>query len=134
MRGLRLFRPLVPRFDCASVGRRMDKRGRRIAENEALFRDLNEEVGAVAHSFSATGEDRTFDFLCECGNPACAQRVPVTLTSYEELRGSPVRFVVVPGHEIPDVERVIETTPAYYVIEKFGDAAAIARERDPRRT
>lgn len=111
----------------------MDERGRRIAENEALFRDLNEEVGAVAHSFSSAGEDSTFDFLCECGDPACAQRVPVTLAKYEALRSSPVRFVVVPGHETPDVERVIETTGAYTVIEKFGEAAGIARERDPRR-
>jgi hypothetical protein len=111
----------------------MDDRARRIAENEALFRDLNEEVGAVAHSFSAGGETRAFDFLCECGDPACAQRVPLTLTKYEELRGSPLRFVVVPGHEFPDVEHVIETTPAYSVIEKFGEAAKIVRERDPRR-
>jgi hypothetical protein len=44
-----------------------------------------------------------------------------------------VRFVVVPGHEITDVERVIETTPAYSVIEKFGEAAEIVRDRDPRR-
>jgi hypothetical protein len=111
----------------------MDERARRIAENEALFRDLNEEVGAVAHTFSLAGETRTFDFLCECGDPACAQRVPVMLTKYEELRTSPLHFVVVPGHEITDVERVIETTPAYSVIEKFGEAADIVRDRDPRR-
>lgn len=112
----------------------MDERAARIAENEALFRDFNEEVGAVAHSFSAGGENRTFDFLCECGDPVCAQRVPVALANYEELRSSPVRFVVVPGHEIPDVERVVETTPDYNIIEKFGEAAGIARDRDPRRS
>jgi hypothetical protein len=111
----------------------MDDRARRIAENEALFRDLNEEVGAVAHSFSVGGESRAFDFLCECGDAACAQRVPVTLMKYEELRSSPLRFVVVPGHEFRDVEHVIETTPAYSVIEKFGEAAKIVRDRDPRR-
>lgn len=111
----------------------MDERTRRIAENEALFRDLNEEVGAVAHSFSLGGETRAFDFLCECGDPTCAQRVPLTLIKYEELRGSPLRFVVVSGHEIPDVERVVETTPAYSVIEKFGEATEIVRDRDPRR-
>jgi hypothetical protein len=110
----------------------MDGRTRRIAENEALFRDLNEEVGAVAHSFSQRGESRTFDFLCECGDSSCAQRVPVTLTKYEELRGSPLRFVVVPGHEIPDVEHVVEETAHYSVIEKFGEAAEIVRDRDPR--
>ena len=78
--------------------------------------------------------NRTFDFLCECGDSACAQRVPVTLPKYEELRGSALQFLVVPGHEIPDVERVVETREDYMVVEKFGESAEIARDRDPRRT
>ena len=51
------------------------------------------------------------------------------------VTGSTPRNVRLPIYlEGADVERVIETTPAYSVIEKFGDAAEIARERDPRRT
>lgn len=111
----------------------MDDRARRIAENEALFRDLNEHVGVVAHSFAGGGDERAFEFLCECGDASCADRVPMTLAAYEELRSSSVRFFVLPGHEIPDVERVVATTPAYTVIEKIGDAAALARQRDSRR-
>jgi hypothetical protein len=107
-------------------------RARRIAENEALFRDLNEEVGIVAHAFSDGDEERTFDFLCECGDASCAERVPVTLAAYEQLRSSPVRFFVVPGHEIAEVERIIERAEGYTVIEKIGETAEIARERDPR--
>jgi hypothetical protein len=111
----------------------MSERERRIAENEALFRDLNEEVGVVAQSFSAGGEARTFDFLCECGDVTCALPVPLTLARYEELRSSPIRFFVVPGHELPDVEVVVESHEKYFVIEKRGEAAEIVRERDPRR-
>jgi hypothetical protein len=109
-----------------------DDRATRIAENEALFRDLNEEVEAVAHSFSGGGESRAFEFLCECGDATCAQRIPVTLDAYESVRSSPVAFVVVPGHEIPAVERVIEARAEYSIIEKLGETAEIARERDPR--
>jgi len=111
----------------------MNERERRIAENEALFRDLNEEVGVVAQSFSSGGEERTFDFLCECGDVACAMPVPLTLARYEELRRSPIRFFVVPGHEVEDVEVVVESHDAYLVIEKTGEAADIVRERDPRK-
>jgi hypothetical protein len=110
----------------------MDERGRRIAENEAMFRDLNEEVGVVAHSFSADGETRSFDFLCECGEASCVARVPLALATYEAVRTNPLRFVVVPGHEAPDVERVVEQRAAYTIIEKVGETAEIARERDPR--
>ena len=111
----------------------MDDRARRIAENEALFRDLNEHVGVVAHSFAGGGDERAFEFLCECGDASCADRVPMTLAAYEELRSSSVRFFVVPGHELPDVEVVVESHEAYYVIEKTGEAADIVRERDPRK-
>jgi len=111
----------------------MTEREQRIAENEALFRDLNEEVGVVAHSFSSPGEERTFDFLCECGDATCATPVALTLPAYEELRRSPIRFLVVPGHESAGVEVVVETRDRYVVVEKIGDAAEIARERDPRR-
>jgi hypothetical protein len=110
----------------------MDERGRRIAENEAMFRDLNEEVGVVAHSFSADGETRSFDFLCECGEAACVARVPLALDVYEQVRSSPLRFIVIPGHEFPEVERVVETHDRYAVVEKTGDGAEIARDRDPR--
>ena len=110
----------------------MNARERRLAENETLFRDLNEEVGVVAHSFSSGGEERTFDFLCECSDAACATAVPLTLAAYEELRRSPVRFLVVPGHESADVEIVVEAHDRYLVVEKVGEAAEIARERDPR--
>jgi hypothetical protein len=112
----------------------MTEREQRIAENEALFRDLNEEVGVVAHSFSAVGEERTFDFLCECGDAACAVTVSMTLAAYEELRSSPVRFFVVPGHQADDVEVVVESHDGYLVIEKTGEAAELARERDPRKS
>jgi hypothetical protein len=110
----------------------MDERARRIAENESLFRDLNEEVGAVAHSFSPRGETGTYDFLCECADPTCTARVSLQLPLYEQVRASPVRFFVVPGHELPDVELVVETHPAYTIVEKAGESASIARERDPR--
>jgi hypothetical protein len=111
----------------------MNDRERRIAENEALFRDLNEEVGVVAHAFSTGGEDRTFDFLCECGDATCATAVAITLEAYEALRRSPVRFFVVPGHQSDDVEVVVEAHENYLVVEKTGEAAKIARERDPRK-
>jgi hypothetical protein len=40
---------------------------------------------------------------------------------------------VAPGHEIPDIERVVARHPSYFVVEKQDpDAAEVARESDPR--
>jgi hypothetical protein len=40
---------------------------------------------------------------------------------------------VAPGHEIPDIERVVARQPTYFVVEKQDpDAEEVARETDPR--
>lgn len=103
----------------------------RIAQNEALYRSVNEKIEDLNRAFAPVLE--TMSIVCECGDASCATQIEVDVTTYERIRADPVLFFVVPGHEITDVERVIETTPAYSVIEKFGEAADIVRDRDPRR-
>jgi hypothetical protein len=57
----------------------------------------------------------------------------MTLAEYEAIRAEPTRFFVVPGHERPEIESVVERHGAYLVVEKREeDAEAVARETDPR--
>jgi hypothetical protein len=57
----------------------------------------------------------------------------MTLVEYEAIRAEPTCFVVVPGHERPEIERVVERHPAYLIVEKRQeDAAEVAIETDPR--
>jgi hypothetical protein len=101
-----------------------------MARNEALFREVNERIEDVQAGFSA--EERV-DFLCECGSDDCTQPISLTLAEYEQIRQNPEHFVVVPGHDVVDVERVVEQTDHYAVVEKLpGAPAKIALERDPR--
>jgi hypothetical protein len=102
-----------------------------MARNEALFREVNERIEDVQSGFDAHG--RT-DFLCECGSDDCTQPISLTLAEYEHIRQDPKHFVVVPGHDVVDVERVVEQTDRYAVVEKLpGAPAKIALERDPRK-
>jgi hypothetical protein len=48
----------------------------------------------------------------------CTRTIRLNLQEYEEVRSQPGRFVIVPGHEILDVERVVEAGERYDVIEK----------------
>ena len=101
-----------------------------MARNEALFREVNERIEDVQAGFSA-GEG--VDFLCECGSDDCTQPISLTLAEYEQIRQNPKHFVVVPGHDVVDVERVVEQKDHYAVVEKLpGAPAKIALERDPR--
>jgi hypothetical protein len=112
------------------VGARED----RLAKNETLFREVNERVAEVASGFIETEtQSEPVEFACECGRADCTEPIAMTLVEYEAARAEPTRFVVVPGHEQPEIETVVERHPTYLVVEKREeDAEEIARETDPR--
>jgi hypothetical protein len=101
------------------------------ARTEAIFREVNEAIAKTAVSFDASEAD----FVCECADPDCAHRVTASLESYEQVRSDGTHFMLVPGHEEPSVERVIDRTPAtYWVVEKFSEVLSRnVRRLNPRR-
>jgi hypothetical protein len=109
----------------------VDDRQRRIGENEALFRQVNERVKDVNRSFSLVLEHG--DYLCECGDESCVERITLTAEQYERVRDDATHFVVRPGHVVPDVEEVVRREPGFEVVRKReGEPAELARETDPR--
>lgn len=108
----------------------MDAREERLARNEALFREVNERVRAVAAQHG--GEPHLYQFFCECSNVDCTFQLEATLGEYEAVRARPNRFLVAPDHWLPEVETVAERTDRWWVVEKHGDAAELAEELDPR--
>jgi hypothetical protein len=100
----------------------------RLAMNEATFRKVNEgmEVGQDPGGL--------LTFICECGRLGCNRLVELTRAEYEGVRANPRRFAVLAGHEIEDVERVVERHDRYLVVEKAGDVEAeVVENTDPRR-
>jgi hypothetical protein len=101
----------------------------KLAANEGLFREVNE---AIARGLWPGNEEQTVRFRCECAALECNQTVALTVREYESVRANPRRFVLVEGHERGKVEVVVERLREYVVVEKLGDGAAVAEERDPR--
>ena len=105
----------------------------RRARNEALFREVNERVEEVSSRLSPLeGESALTGFICECSREDCTDLVETTTGQYEAVRSDPRRFLILPGHEDLQVDRVVERHPGFLVVEKFGEASEIAIERDPR--
>jgi nitrate reductase alpha subunit len=101
----------------------------KMARTEAAFREVNEAIAATAARFNA---DET-DFVCECADTDCAHRLTAELDDYEDVRAEPTRFLLAPGHDEPTIERVVERTSKYHVVEKFGPVvASIVQQLDPR--
>lgn len=108
-----------------------DERAARIGRNEALFREVNEQIDGLNRTISQA--ERTMHIVCECGDLACSAGLVVPLPAYEEVRADPARFFVQPGHEAPDVEDVVEEQPGYTVVRKRpGTPERVAVETDPR--
>ena len=62
-------------------------------------------------------------FVCECGHLGCSETVELSLTEYEEVRTGFERFLVVPGHQIGDIEDVVEQHRSFLVVAKRDDEA-----------
>jgi hypothetical protein len=90
---------------------------RRLRHNEQLFRAVNDEVREVR----ADQDGPRIAFVCECADRDCRERLEASDAEYRAIRAGENRYLVVPGHVVPEIERVVETTSRYTVVEK--DAA-----------
>lgn len=101
----------------------------RAAAAEVNGRQVNE---AIERGTKAAG---TAVFVCECGNLGCNSTVELTIAAYEGVRSGFERFLVVPGHELEDIEDVVERHADYLVVAKRdGQAVALAAVTDDRGT
>jgi hypothetical protein len=102
----------------------------RRATTEALFRDVNERIAESAERFRA---DST-EFVCECADPNCTERVEASLDDYERIRGDGAQFLLAPGHEHSDIERVVADRGRFRIVEKMHERVRSTVKRlDPRR-
>lgn len=102
---------------------------RRLAENEVLFRDVNQQI---AKGFKELGEiaseennqewvqeaDKPIEFYCECSNIECRERIRLKPSQYGTIHKNSSQFVVLPGHNLPEIERIVSSEEDYLVVEK----------------
>ncbi len=104
----------------------------RVAVTESLFREVNERIAQLGDSAQAWSPDGLVEFLCECGvGDGCGQRLRMPLAVYETVRAQDDRFVVRPGHETPEIERAVDWTDEYVIVDKVDAAEPIVAD-DPR--
>jgi hypothetical protein len=99
----------------------------RAARNEALFREVNEEIRDLD---ARSGGGATSLFVCECADAGCVASLSIPRAAYMAVRANPRRFVVAPGHENAELETVVERPEGYVVVEKYGTPGRIAERLD----
>jgi hypothetical protein len=110
---------LVPeRGYAGGVNGSVEIRDGRHAANEAAYRRVNERIRRYKER-----DDRAdpMAFRCECAEGACIDAIHVGLDDYRRVRRHPMRFIVAPGHDVPELERVLERHSRYWVVQKNAD-------------
>ena len=96
----------------------------RAGRNEALFRDVNENIAKLQARLPGVSE--VIPAICECSRAGCTTQIEITPDEYAAVRRHPDRFIVALSHEDPSIEHVVEAGRGYLVVDKDGVAAAAA--------
>ena len=102
----------------------------RAAQNEARFREANEQIQEKVLELGTRGQ--AAPYLCECDDTGCTIVVLLTVVEYEEVRSESRWFLVAPGHENPD-DRVLGRYDAFTMIEKTRRGGTARRGARPTR-
>jgi hypothetical protein len=106
-----------------------DEAERRLARNEVLFRETNE---AIERGQWPSDPEKLVRFRCECSRLECDKAVEVTLVQYEQVRRFSRRFVLATGHEVLEIETVVNRGDGHVIVEKRDTAGETAAAADPR--
>jgi hypothetical protein len=103
-----------------------DARVRRLAANEAIARQVNEQVEQLGQRWNAPGEP--LEILCECSLADCTQRLHVSIADYNAVRENDTRFMLVDDHVVDEIERRVGHAGDATVVEKLGPGRDVAIE------
>ena len=99
------------------------------ARNEEVFRDVNDRIDAGADRLQVA---TPLPFHCECSNASCVEKITVAPEEYKRVVDERFHFMVIPGHENSEVERIVSEHSDFLVVEKIGEARAQIERDHPQ--
>jgi hypothetical protein len=85
----------------------------RIVETEEFYRQINDVI-------AKNGRREGKAYMCECANVYCNVTMDLSTEDIEVLHSVPGYYIILPGHEIPDVEHVVSSTEKYAIVANDG--------------
>ena len=83
---------------------------------EETFAKANEQIRARAEQYQFAA---AVPFLCECSEVRCTETIPLSLTTYREARTVSAAFILLPGHNDPQVGRIVGEGSGYVLVERI---------------
>lgn len=98
----------------------------RAARNQMLFRSVNDGIRELGGTLLTSVEE--VDFACECENLECTEPIRMRVSQFAAIEGVENRFIVLRGHEVPEVEDVAGERDGFLIVSKRGAGAEFAKE------
>jgi hypothetical protein len=73
-------------------------------------------------------------FYCKCDRVSCFETVELRTDEYHRVLERRYCFLIVPGHDDPRVERLVEEHETYCVVEKIGEARQALDQEHPQQS
>lgn len=77
-----------------------------------VFRWMNDQVRRAQRDWPTP----EYDLICECGDIDCLRVLTIDRQTYDSIVLAPPNFVILPGHQRPDLEDVVQTRPGHVVV------------------
>jgi ANTAR domain-containing protein len=87
----------------------VSSRDERVARTEEFFKRVNDTMRKELG-------DGDGHFLCECGNIACTEKLSLSAEDLRLLHSIDGYLVVLPGHEIPELESLVKVNGHYAIV------------------
>jgi hypothetical protein len=92
-----------------------------VTARRELFRAVNERILDLSpRGFGAA------ELICECADESCTSLLTIMPEEFDAMRSQRGVYAVLPGHEHPGRDEVLESTDTYVVVRPLPATAEVA--------
>jgi hypothetical protein len=99
----------------------------RAAQHQMLFRSVNDRILELGKKLG--GSSPELDFACECADDSCVEKIRLSPQRFLAIESEANRFIVLRGHEDPEVEDIVAERDGFLIVSKRGAGPEFVREQ-----
>jgi hypothetical protein len=98
----------------------------RAAQNQLLFRAVNDRIRELGEKILDSVSE--LDFACECADTDCVKTIPLPVAEFAAIEQVENQFIVLKGHEVPEVEEIVAERDGFVIVSKRGAGAEFVND------
>lgn len=95
------------------------------AQHQMLFRSVNDRIMDAGEALGHSTDE--LEFACECADETCFERIRLAPQRFLAITSDANRFIVLRGHEWPDVEDTVAQRDGFLIVAKRGAGAQFVK-------